>query len=258
MNARGHLVDHQLAARQLEEFQGDQALHRPGFGHGAGDAACPHLRFWAAAGRIHAAAQNAVYMQVLDQRAEAHVAVRAARHAQADLAHKGDQPLQHAGHAAQLGPGGAQLGLAAHPRLPVAVVAQLGGFQDALATDPFECARQIGPGFDQSVRRGPGPGSLQRDLLAAPVFAQVQHGGRGTQRKAARKQSCDLHGHVLELQRHGAALGQSVQCSGVGVRGMQVFGAQPGRGQGVRFQHHASHAQRQGGQRQHLRQLPAA
>ena len=39
---------------------------------------------------------------------------------------------------------------------------------------------------------------------------------------------------------------------------MQVLGAQPGRSLGVGFQHHHPHAQRQGGQGQHLRQLSAA
>ena len=122
----------------------------------------------------------------------------------------------------------------------------------------LQCPGQIGGLLDDDIRRDLGSGGHQRRFLARPVLAEAQHGGRRTQRHAAFQRGSRLLGHVLEFQRHGVALCQPLQARRIGVGGLEMLGAQAGRGLRIGFQHHAAHAQPGGGQREHLRQLPAA
>ncbi len=113
-------------------------------------------------------------------------------------------------------------------------------------------------GLDHHKRCRPRPGQPQGFLLTGAVLAAFQQSLARTHRHAAFQRTQGGHRDVLKFQRHRVAGGQRVQPRRVGVGGVQMRGTQPCGGLAIRLQHGHAHAQRQGGQRQHLRQLPAA
>ena len=95
------------------------------------------------AGKVYGGTENAALVDIFDQRPKSQLTAVRPRDAQAHLAHERHQPFQHAGHLPQVVPGAAQFFSRPHAALALAVIAQLGGFQQALASGAFQGAGQV-------------------------------------------------------------------------------------------------------------------
>ncbi len=159
--------------------------------------------------------------------------------------------------------GGARFLARAHPHLPLAVVAQARGLQDA-GQEVVGDAIDVGFGSDHLVRRRQhvrGRRALGEEFLFGDAVLGNRHAGGGGRDEAARGQLRQaLRRDVFEFGGHGLAqAGQLVQRHRVVVAGgKQVIGGVPGRAVARRFQHGHLEAHGLRGMHEHAAELAAA
>ena len=271
VRAGGHFIDHQrtvgTAVVHHEEFHAQHAhVAQVGCNEFGGGHRFVCQRRGQIAFKHFGHGQDAVAVQVALHGEVDAVAVGGPGHDDRAFGGQGQHFFQHAGHAAQLVPGGGQFFTGAHAHLALAVVTHAGGFQDAGQQVGGHGGQQFG-GVDGGVGRGKhrlawvGAGHVHKQgLFFHPILGHGHalgrrgHGAVGTQRHQCRG------GHVLKLGGDGiAALHQLGQALLVVVRRLDVVVAdQPGGAGHIGVQHGGEVAHRLGGMHKHAAQLAAA
>ena len=215
VGARRHLVGQQGAVRLHEELHAQHPGVVQGLDEGTGMPAGAPLQILpvqgGGSGGRHGRGghdgdrQDAVAVEVPVHRQGHHGAVPASGDDDADLGREVDAPLQHAGPTAQRVPGGGQVGGGAHSHLPLAVVAQAGGFQHARKQRRIR-RRRLGLGFDARVGHAGHARGQETGLLSRAVLAHRHRLGRRRHTHRASQPLQHLGRHVLELGGDGVAL----------------------------------------------------